>query len=395
MGSVILGSVHSVCAESTIRITRRVEGSGGGPAIAGTEYTAEITLREVGESLAGDGKVSLRFKHGGAPFWYQGNAQVRVEGTLKDNHVRATVVSPAAITLTETRGGTLAYPLTASPAFHRFEGTLINGRFQSTESEPTASGVPLRVTTLMEKGFAVTGQIEVKAEHAIIPGHLAYFNKVSFRLVDSPEMRGVIAGRKAGIEAIAEVATIGPGRLRKSPEEPASREITFPGLTPGQWKDVFYSWTGSGPAPAHRERIRVSVPALEIEGQAGFEVGIDFEVVSVERIMKRPPEISRPEIIRVRVKDALHPDKDVAALAAELGLRPELSLVQTGYRSAVTLNDLITGFSINSSGIAEVMAAAMTGKGKALIQGHKLSWNVSGDGVLAGSGTGDLVLHPS
>lgn len=387
--ATLAGGVPAAEGSSTIRITRRAE-IPRQPGIGGTEYTADIVLRVDGEQLAGEGQVSLRIISGEGPWEYKGSVQVRVEGTLKDDRVSAAIVGPAEITLVETRGGTIAVPFNATPAYQRFDGMLHNGKFEATESVPTASGVPLRVTTLMEGGLSIMGQLEVKAEHAIIPGHLAYFNKVSFRLVDSPEIRSALAGRKGGVEATAEVATLGPGRLRKNVEEAGAREQTISGLAPGRWYDLYYSWNGDSPAPTHKERIRVSVPALEIEGEAGFEVGIDFEVVSVERMMKRPPEISRPELFRIRIKDALHPDKDAAALAQELGLRPELSLVQTGYRATTTLDDLVTGFAIESSGVAEIIAAAMTGKGKALIQGHKLTWNVGRDGVLAGSGTGDL-----
>lgn len=376
---------------STIHIVRHAE-IPRQPGIGGTEYHADILLRIEGERLSGDGQVSLKILSPDGPWEYSGSTSVHVDGTLKDGRVQAAIESPSKITLVETRGGTIDIPFNVSAAFERFEGVLRNGRFEATESVATASGAPLNVTTRMEGGITSGAQIEIRVEHDIVPGHIGYFNKVSFRLTKGPAAAGAPAGRKEDTEVLAQVDTIGPGRIRTTIDGQGSRSLSFEKVVPGRWYEFYYSWQGGPPAPAHLERVRITAPKIEAEGEAHFDVGVDFEVVEVTRIMKRPPEIGRPELLRVTVRDANHPDEDAAALAGELGLRPELSLEQTGFRPGTTLSDFITGFSVNSSGVAEIVAAAMTGKGKAIVVGDKLTWNVGADGVLTGAS--DDLGHP-
>lgn len=380
-------SAPPVAAAEQVRsivISRQITSPAQGAA-AGTDYKLDLRMTVEGERLAGDGQASLKFMSGQGPWQYIGGEAVHAEGTLIDNQVSVSIVTPRALSLVETRGGTMSYPISEVKEMSQLAGQLRNGIYEATESVPTASGVTMSMVTKMQTSTS-GGAIEVKAEHEIVPGQVAYYNKISFRLPDTKELKDALAKAKDGVEAVVEVTTHARGRLVKEIGEWGHlREQRFEKVTPGQWYDLYYSWNGEPPAPAHKERIRVSVPTLELEGEAGFDVGVDFEVVSVERVMKRPPEISRPELLRVQVRDALHPDKDAAALAKELGLRPELSIEQTGYQSSTSLDDLVTGFSINSSGVAELLAAAMTGKGKALITGHKLSWNVGEGNVLSGA----------
>lgn len=395
----------ALAAESVsgLSVTRRTALAGGPN---GDGYSVKLRLNINGTRLEGGGQLEYQFtsEGRGGPIVTRTETAVYAEGTLIGDEVKLQVTGPDSVTLVVTSapptddpknvvhvGSTLIWPMSTFKDFNVFAAALTDGRYEATTKQKMPGGTWDVLTTMeLSAGTPPAGAIEVKAEHDVVPGHVGYFNKVSFRLPETKEVTDAIAKSNGGIEAVAEVATHGRGRLVKEIGEWGhARELRVAGVKPGNWYELYYSWNGAGPVPAHSERIRVSIPGLELEGQVGFDVGIDFEVVSVERIMNRPPEIGRPELLRIKVRDALHPQKSTAELAHALGLKPELSLKQTGYQFGTTLSDFITGFSINSSGVAEIMAAAMTGKGKATVMGNMLSWEVGPHDVLSGAG-GDL-----
>lgn len=222
--------------------------------------------------------------------------------------------------------------------------------------------------------------IEVVAERELIPGHLMYFNKISYRI---PAGDGLDEDDE--IDTVVRIEGSGDGQLleRKSYSQ-GEKELTFNARRPGQWYEVFYAWRGDPPTGhAHQERISVSAPKQKMKGSVDFEVGVDFQVVGVNRLLNRKLEINRREPLRIRVQDALHPNRDPAAIARELDIRPVLSLKQTYFVPKSDVESFVSGLSLNFSGIAEYLDAQTSGDASS-INGHLLDWNVGAGGMLTG-----------
>ena len=184
----------------TIKITREF----AIPPVIGTNRTAgclggdskiEATV-DVREGVASGGG-HLTYRMYDDKFEMQGAGEFRLSGTVKDGHVGVKLVSPDSIKMKLVRapppqtpgtniiGSTEDYKISDLKIFTQYEGTLAGGRYDVTEKMPGCLEIPY--ATHMEVMSQL--KVAVAAEHAIIPGHLRYFNAVTIKLdgvVDDP-----------------------------------------------------------------------------------------------------------------------------------------------------------------------------------------------------------------
>lgn len=105
-------------------------------------------------------------------------------------------------------------------------------------------------------------------------------------------------------------------------------------LTPQEWTEVHYRWSGPIPTEAaHEEQLALEIPALGIRETIRLSIGIDLEVHSIAPDPRAPKDA--PFLpVRVLVRDRFHPTANLEKILETWGIQPELRLV---------LSDLDTG----------------------------------------------------
>jgi hypothetical protein len=405
LAALLIMATAGAAQSETLRLSRQIQFKAVGPSWDSdpgngghVEIEATLEVPENGQVTA-TGRSHFRFGHGddcsGHQWIWEGATDFEASGTLEGDRLR--LATPLQYPGTQSGHWKPDEKAACQPfsdpmdvnlpePWAVFDLPLADGRRYGPVTEATQPNEQIDGTmvTLVEPAKPHEVQaIEVTAAHEIVPGHRAYYNRIRFRV---PAGDGVAEGDK--VTVLVKVDSGGPGRLLLAPSYSEGRkELELADVKAGTMREVYYAWQGSPPVgSAHRESITVSVPAVGLEGRVSFDVGVDFEVVSVRRLLKRDLEINAREPLVIQVRDAFHPEVDVAALTKALELRPVLSFKQTEFLSQANIASLTTsGLSLDWSAIAEYAHGAAT-ETNAFVSGHLLDWNVAPGGYLSGRG---------
>ena len=160
--------------------------------------------------------------------------------------------------------------------------------------------------------------LDASVDHPVFPTLAGFRNTLRFRF----DGRGPGDGRG---EKYRVKITVRSGNGSLSPDRSGSGGKSAFAMEVEADKDhvLYYRWFGprdlAGPAT---ESILIQVPELELEETVTFSVGVDLEIHSAqqEQLELEQPGLFVP--LKIYVKDAFHPDLDMAEFFRSFHLRP-------------------------------------------------------------------------
>ncbi len=170
--------------------------------------------------------------------------------------------------------------------------------------------------------------LEAAVDHPVFPALAGFLNTLRFRF----DGRG--PGDDRGEKYRVKI-TVRSGNGSLSPDRTGSGGKSAFAMEVEADKDhvLYYRWFGprdlAGPAT---ESILIQVPELELEETVIFSVGVDLEIHSAQR---EQLELEQPGLfvpLKVFVKDAFHPDLDMAEFFRSFRLRPMLDISQADFK---------------------------------------------------------------
>lgn len=174
-------------------------------------------------------------------------------------------------------------------------------------------------------------------KHKILPAHSDYYNEIVFKLNASDKPDG--NPYKAHVTAKGQYAAL-------------VRELYQPGGTNNLEMDVvnnrdctfYYHWSGPPTMKqALDETVTIEIPALKLKKEVTFSVGIDLQMVSVQRAYGGDLFPIMWEPFHISAIDGFHPNEDLVALLKEFSIKTDLKIEQVNF-TAAHVNPSETGF---------------------------------------------------
>ncbi len=170
--------------------------------------------------------------------------------------------------------------------------------------------------------------LDAAVDHPVIPALAGFLNTLRFRFDGRSPGDG-------GTEKFRVKITVRSGSGSLSPDRGGSGGKSAFAMEVEADKDhvLYYRWFGprnlAGPVT---ESILIQVPELEMEETVTFSVGVDLEIHSTQdgQLELEQPGLFVP--LKVYVRDAFHPDLDMAAFFRSFRLRPELDISQADFK---------------------------------------------------------------
>ena len=170
--------------------------------------------------------------------------------------------------------------------------------------------------------------LDASVDHPVFPALAGFRDTLRFRF----DGRG--AGDDRGEKYRVKI-TVRSGNGSLSPDRSGSGGKSAFAMEVEADKDhvLYYRWFGprdlAGPAT---ESILIQVPELELEETVTFSVGADLEIHSAqqEQLELEQPGLFVP--LKIYVKDAFHPDLDMAEFFRSFRLRPVLDISQADFK---------------------------------------------------------------
>ncbi|MCJ7772941.1 MAG: Ig-like domain-containing protein, partial [Desulfobacterales bacterium] len=184
---------------------------------------------------------------------------------------------------------------------------------------------------------STTSDMTASTKHKILPAHSDYYNEIVFKFNAADKLDG--SPYKARITAKGQYAAL-------------VRELYQPGGAGSLDMDVvnnrdctlYYHWSGPPTMKqALDETVTIEIPELKLKHEVAFSVGIDLQIVSVQRAYGGDLFPIMWEPFHVTVIDGFHPNEDLVKLLKEFSIKTDLKIEQVNF-TAAPVNPSETGF---------------------------------------------------
>lgn len=165
-------------------------------------------------------------------------------------------------------------------------------------------------------------------QHPILPAHPNYHNKIVFKFQ--------AADKTDGSAYTARITTKGQyTALAKTLREQGGTNT----LTMDVWNNsdctLFYRWVGPPTMKqALEEIVTIEIPELKLKQEVAFSVGIDLQIVSVQRAYSGTLFPIMWEPFHITVMDGFHPKADLAKLLNKFNIKTDLTMKQVHFTPA-------------------------------------------------------------